>query len=37
MINVSTNINVRPYGGTAIYSRTEYYPGYPYCQNVYEC
>ena len=25
--------NIRPYGGTAVYSRIDYYPGYPYCSN----
>ena len=25
--------NVRPYGGTEVYSRVDYYPGYPYCYN----
>ena len=25
--------NERPYGGTAVYSRIDYYPGYPYCYN----
>lgn len=23
--------NGRPYGGTAVYSRVDYYPGYPFC------
>ena len=26
---------VRPFGGTAVYSRTDYFPGYPYCHNLY--
>ena len=26
--------NVRPYGGTAVYSRIDYYPCYPYCNNI---
>jgi len=26
--------NVRPFGGTAVYSWIEYYPGYPYCCNT---
>jgi len=26
--------NERPYGGTAIYNRIDYYPGYPYCHNL---
>lgn len=26
--------NGRPFGGTAVYSRIEYYPGYPYCCNT---
>ena len=25
---------MRPYGGTAVYSRVDYYPGYPYCCNI---
>ena len=25
--------NERPYGGTAVYTRIDYYPGYPYCCN----
>lgn len=25
--------NERPHGGTAVYSRIDYYPGYPYCYN----
>ena len=25
--------NARPFGGTAVYSRLDYYPGYPYCSN----
>ena len=25
---------IRPYGGTAVYSRVDYYPGYPYCRNI---
>lgn len=27
------NDNGRPYGGTAVYSRIDYYPGYPFCCN----
>lgn len=27
------NQNTRPYGGTAVYSRLDYYPGYPYSSN----
>ena len=26
----TSTTNVRPFGGTAIYSRIDYYPGYPY-------
>ncbi len=26
--------NTRPYGGIAVYSRLDYYPGYPYSSNV---
>ena len=29
---ITTN-NLRPYGGTAVYSRVDYYPGYPYSCN----
>lgn len=25
--------NACPFGGTAVYSRLDYYPGYPYCNN----
>ena len=25
--------NIRPFGGTALYSHLDYYPGYPYCAN----
>ena len=25
--------NIRPCGGTAVYTRVDYYPGYPYCYN----
>ena len=25
--------NIRPFGGTAVYSHLDYYPGYPYCAN----
>ena len=25
--------NIKPYGGTAVYSQIDYYPGYPYCSN----
>jgi len=25
--------NERPYGGTAVYTHIDYYPGYPYCRN----
>ena len=28
-----TAINIRPYGGMAVYSHIEYYPGYPYSCN----
>ena len=28
-----TTSNRRPYGGTAVYSRVDYYPGYPYSCN----
>ena len=30
----TTASNERPYGGTAVYSRVDYYPGYPYRQNT---
>ena len=26
---------VRPYGGTAVYSKIPYLPGYPYCHNIH--
>ena len=26
--------NTRPFGGMAVYSRLDYYPGYPYCANT---
>lgn len=29
----SQNTCIRPFGGTAVYSRLDYYPGYPYCSN----
>ena len=29
-----TQPNTRPYGGTAIYSRVNFIPGYPYCCNT---
>ena len=29
----STANNIRPYGGTAVYSQIDYYPGYSYCSN----
>ena len=29
----TTTQNVRPFGGTAVYSRLDYYPGYPICSN----
>lgn len=33
--NDSTSIcGMRPFGGTAVYSRVDYYPGYPYCHNT---
>ena len=31
--NCSTTINTRPYGGTAVYSKTPFAPGYPLCKN----
>lgn len=30
----STTVNIRPYGGTAVYSKVDFFPGYPYCQNI---
>ena len=30
----STTVNTRPYGGTAVYSKVDFFPGYPYCQNI---
>ena len=29
----TTANNLRPYGGAAVYSQIDYYPGYPYCSN----
>ena len=26
----------RPYGGTAVYSKIPYFPGYPYCLNIHD-
>ena len=31
--NHSTGINTRPYGGTAVYSKNPFAPGYPLCKN----
>ena len=31
---VHTTCGMRPYVGTAVYSRVDYYPGYPYCRNT---
>ena len=31
----SSNGLVRPYGGTAVYSKIPYLPGYPYCHNIH--
>ena len=31
----SSNGLIRPYGGTAVYSRIPYLPGYPYSHNIY--
>lgn len=28
--------NTQPSEGTAVYSRTDYYPGYPYCPNTHD-
>ena len=30
----STDELVRPYGGTAVYSKIPFFPGYPYCHNI---
>ena len=27
---------MRPFGSSAVYSRLDYYPGYPYCFNRYD-
>ena len=32
--NQSTALNTRPYGGTAVYSRVSFIPGYPICRNT---
>lgn len=31
--NLSTGINTRPYGGTAVCSKNPFAPGYPLCKN----
>lgn len=28
-----SNSNVRPFGGMAVYSQIDFYPGYPYSRN----
>ena len=33
--NIISNNGSRPYGGTAVYSRIPYLPGYPYCHNMH--
>ena len=33
--NSNSNNGSRPYGGTAVYSRIPYLPGYPYCHNIH--
>ena len=33
--NPNSNNGLRPYGGTAVYSRIPYLPGYPYCHNIH--
>ena len=33
--NPNSNNGLRPYGGTAVYSRIPYLPGYPYCHNTH--
>ena len=30
----TSTANTRPFGGTAVYSCVDYYPGYPYCHNT---
>ena len=32
--NHNSNNGSRPYGGTAVYSKIPYFPGYPYCLNI---
>ena len=32
--NRNSNNGSRPYGGTAVYSKIPYFPGYPYCLNI---
>ena len=33
--NHNSNNGSRPYGGTAVYSKIQYFPGYPYCRNIH--
>ena len=33
--NPNSNNGSKPYGGTAVYSRIRYLPGYPYCHNIH--
>ena len=30
----TSTCGMRPFGGTAVYSRVDYFPGYPYCHNT---
>ena len=30
----TSTCGMRPFGGTAVYSHVDYYPGYPYCHNT---
>ena len=33
--NPNSSSTSRPYGGTAVYSKIPYLPGYPYCNNIH--
>ena len=33
--NPNSDNGLRPYGGTAVYSRIPYLPGYPFCHNIH--
>lgn len=33
-ISLAVTLNTSPYGGTAVYSRISFIPGYPVCKNT---